>query len=719
MIDRRTFILASTVAAGGALLSLYVDAPVQAQQQPPAAPPLPPDAFVRIQPDGTIVIQVNRLEFGQGVHTSLPMLLADEMDADWSHVKAELAPAAAVYNDPFYQMMETGASVSIAHEFQPYRELGAKTRAMLIATAATRWNVSPDTCRTSNSVVRGPNNQSARYADLVADLARQPVPQNVRLKAPSEFTLIGKRTRRMDSRPKCDGSQAFGLDFYAAGLKVAVVAHPPVFGGRVKAFDEGAARTTTERVDIFEIPLVNGTGVAVVADRFWTAKQARDRLKIDWDVSNVEHPDTVDLRAKYNSLARTEGLIALNRGDLAAMDRVPVSNRLVAEFDFPYLAHAPMEPLNATVRVDGDRAEAWVPSQLPTIDQAAIAEALGIKPEQVAFHTLFAGGGFGRRGPLDAHIVRETVAIAKRYPGTPVKLGWTREDDVRGGHYRPMCAHRVQIGIGPDGMPLAWNHVVVAQSLFEGTIAAAFELHDGIDETVIEGTADTGYAIPNIRVSAHQPKVNVPVLDFRSVGNTHGAFVMETLIDELAARAHADPIAFRRTLLSPEAKKRRRVLDLMDEKSATWRNALPTGHALGIAVHECFGTAVGLAVEVSVAEGRPRIHRATAAIDLGTAVNPLTIEAQVQGGLAFGVLQLMGKGAITLKDGQVEQRNFHDFTPPYMRDTPVALDVHIVPSTEPPTGCGEPPVPVIAPAVANALSRLTGKRYRSLPLVSL
>jgi isoquinoline 1-oxidoreductase beta subunit len=282
-----------------------------------------------------------------------------------------------------------------------------------------------------------------------------------------------------------------------------------------------------------------------------------------------------------------------------------------------------------------------------------------------------------------------------------------------------MCAHRAEIGLGPDGMPIAWRHVVVSQSIFEGTIAAAFEIKNGIDETVVEATADTGYAIPNLRVSAHQPKINVPVLDFRSVGNSHGAFVMETLIDELATRARIDPIAFRRALLATDAKKRRRVLDLMDEKSAAWRRTLPKGHAAGIAVHECFGTAVGLAVDVSIENGRPRIHRATAAIDLGLAVNPLTIESQVQGGLSFGLLQLMAKGAITLKDGQVEQRNYHDFTPAYMKDSPAAVDVHIVPSTEPPTGCGEPPVPVIAPAVANALFGLTGKRYRSLPIVSL
>jgi isoquinoline 1-oxidoreductase beta subunit len=647
------------------------------------------------------------------------MILADELDADWLQVRAELTPAAAVYVDPVYQIMVTGASCTTAHEFQPYRELGAKARAMLIAAAAARWKVAGSACRTSKSVVYGPNNRSARYAELAGDVTRQPVPQTVRLKAPSELTLIGMSTRRLDSRSKCNGSQAFGLDFAAPGLRVAVVARPPVFGGRVKAFDDTIARADAEHLDIFEIPLIKGSGVAVVADRFWTAKQALDRLRVDWDLSAVERADTADLRRMYRDLAGAPGLVALVRGDATTMDRIGAADRLVAQYDFPYLAHAAMEPLNATIRFDGDGAEAWVPSQSQTLHQAAIAEVLGLKPEQVVFHTLFAGGGFGRRATMDAHLVREAAAIAKRVRGTPIKLVWTREDDIRGGYYRPMCAHRVEIGVGPDGLPRAWRHVVVAQSLYEGTFVAAFEIKNGVDLSVVDGVADTGYNVPNLHVSAHQPKINVPVNDWRSIGNTHGAFVMETLVDELATRAHVDPIVFRRSLLAPDAKKRRRVLDLMDDQSAGWRYALPKGHAAGVAVHECYGTAVACAVDVSLENGRPRIHRATAAIDVGLAVNPLTIESQVQGGFAFGLLQLMPKGAITLKDGEVEQRNFHDYTPAYMRDAPVAVDVHIVPSTEAPTGCGEPPVPVIAPAVINALFRLTGKRYRSLPLVSL
>lgn len=717
-LNRRSFLRTTTAAAGGLLVYLYLDLPALAQEGRPAPPSkvYPPDAFVHIRPDGKILITVNRLEFGQGVQTSLPMILADEMDADWSQVVAELAPAADVYKDPLFGIQMVGGSGSIAHSFQQYRELGAKTRAMLVAAAADRWHVSPEQCRTESSVVYGPGNKSARYAELANHAARQAVPEKVRLKNASEFRLIGKRVRRLDSAAKCDGSLKFGLDLDLPGMKVAVVAHPPVFGGRVKSIDDTGARGIAGVKDVFEIPLVKGSGVAVVADKFWTAKQARDRLKIDWDLSGVEQADSSQLWTRYRELARTPGNTAVARGDEKSMDRIPAARRIVAEYEFPYLAHTPMEPLNATVRFEGSHAEAWVPSQFQTMDQMAIAEVLGLKPEQVTFHTEFAGGGFGRRAVIDSHVQREAAMIAKRLRGTPVKLVWTREDDVRGGYYRPMHAHRVEIGIGADGMPAAWNHVVVGQSLVAGTPFAAMMIKNGVDQTTVEGVADTNYNIPNFHVSAHNPIVNVPVLWWRSVGNTHTAFVMETLIDELAARARVDPIAYRRKLLKADAKKLRAALDLMDQKSAPWRNRLPKGHAVGISCHESFDTGVACAAEVSIENKRPRIHRVTVALDCGIAVNPLTIESQFQGGVGFGVTQLMAKGAITLKQGRVEQRNFDGYTPPYIVDAPMTIDVHIVPSTDAPTGCGEPPVPVIAPAVVNALARLTGKRYRTLPL---
>src|SRR5438552_5541507 len=345
-IDRRGFLRVSASAAGGLLVSLYFDLPAFAQEGSQAPPPkvYPPDAFVHIKSDGKILITVNRLEFGQGVQTSLPMILADEMDADWSQVIAELAPAADVYKDPVFGIQMVGGSGSIAHSFQQYRELGAKTRAMLISAAAARWHVTPDKCRTENSVVYGPGNQSARYAELAADAARKPVPDKATLKNPSEFRLIGKKVPRLDSRAKCDGSQKFGLDLDLPGMKVAVVAHPPVFGGRVKSLDDKEARTIGGVRDVFEISLLKGSGVAVVADKFWPAKQARDRLKIEWDLSGIDHPDSSELQTRYKELARTTGNVAVNRGDDKALDRIAASGRIIAEYEFPYLAHTPMEP---------------------------------------------------------------------------------------------------------------------------------------------------------------------------------------------------------------------------------------------------------------------------------------------------------------------------------------------------------------------------------------
>jgi isoquinoline 1-oxidoreductase subunit beta len=717
-LSRRNFLRVSAAAAGGLLVCLYLDRPAKAQEAPPPKPKTyPPDAFVHVQPDGKIRIMVNRLEFGQGVFTALPMILADEMDADWSQVAAELAPAAEVYKDPVFGIQMVGGSGSIAHSFQQYRELGARTRAMLIAAAAQQWNVAPDQCRTEASVVRGPEGKSAKYSELAEAAAKLPIPEMVQLKDPSQFRLIGKPVHRLDGRPKCDGSLKFGLDLDLPGMKVALVAHPPVFGARVKSLDETAARAIEGISDIFEIPLTKGSGVAVVADRFWTAKRARDRLKIEWDFSGIDRADTAQLAAQYRQLARTAGNAAANRGDEKAIEAIPAANRIVAEFEFPYLAHTPMEPLNTTIRFDGDQAEAWAGSQFQTLDQIAIAEVLGLKPEQVTFHTEMAGGGFGRRAVADSHVQREAAGIAKRFRGTPIKLVWTREDDVQGGYYRPMHVHRVEIGIGSDGMPSAWRHVIVGQSILTGTLFAAMMIKNGLDHTAVEGAADTLYNVPNFHVSAHHATVNVPVLWWRSVGHTHTAFVMETLIDELAMRAKIDPISYRRKLLKDDAAKLRRALDLLDQKSASWRGKLPAGHAAGISCHESFGTAVACAVDVSIENRRPRIHRATIAVDCGLAVNPFAIESQFQAGVAFGLTQLMPGGAITLKDGQVEQRNFDGYTPPYMVDAPVAIDVHIVPSTQPPTGCGEPPVPVISPAVVNALARLTGKRYRMLPLV--
>ena len=720
-LSRRGFIKASALATGGLMVALYVDPTAAAQSStPPPATIYPPDAFVQIRPDGQIVIMVNRLEVGQGAQTALPMILADELDADWTQVIAQLAPAGDVYKDPLIGIQMIGGSCSISDSFQQYRELGARTRAMLIATAADRWGVTADQCRAENSVVYGPGNRSARYAELADAAVRRAVPAVVRLKSASEFRLIGKPTRRIDSRAKCDGSQQFGLDVELPGMLIALLARPPVFGGRVRAFDDREARKVAGVRDIFEIPLIAGSAVAVVADRFWAAKQARDRMTVDWDLSGIDRPDSLQLSARYKELARTTGNVAVSVGDAQAIDRIQASDRIQTEYEFPYLAHASMEPLNLTVRNDTDRAEAWVPSQIPTWEQAALAEVLGIRPEHVTYHVLFAGGSFGRRGTTDSHFVREAAAIAKHLPGTPVKLIYTREDDMKSGYYRPMFVHRAEVGIGRDGMPLAWKHVIVGQSFVLGTgvLQEALLVKNGVDQLATEGMEDSPYRVPNMHLSVHHPKVNVPTLSHRSVGYAHNSFVRETLVDELATRANADPIAYRLKLLKADAKRFRSSLALLDQKS-NWRHRLPRNHASGIACSAYHETCVACAVEVSIENGRPRIHRATVAVDCGLAVNPLSIESQMHGGLVFGLTQLMANGAITLKDGRVEQGNFDGYTPPYIKDAPEAVDVHIVPSSDPPMGCGEAPVPVIAPAVVNALFRLTGKRYRTLPLTSI
>ena len=447
-LSRRSFLRVSATAAGGLVVSLYLDFPLAAQEGQPRAKVYPPDAFVHIKPDGKIIIQVNRLEFGQGVQTSLPMILADEMDADWSQVVAELAPAADEYKDPVFGIQMVGGSGSIAHSFQQYRELGARTRAMLVAAAAQQWKVRPEQCRTEASVVYGPGGVSAKYSDLADAAAHVPVPEAVPLKSSAEFRLVGHKIRRLDSRPKCDGSQKFGLDLDLPGMKVAVVAHPPIFGAAPKSFNDKAARSVPGVVDVFEMPTSGkGRAVAVVADKFWTAKMARERLQIDWDFSGIERADSSQLKEKYKELAGTPGNVAVARGKENALDGIASGNRIVAEYEFPYLAHTPMEPLNTTIRFDGDRAEVWAGSQFQTVDQAAIAQVLGLTPRQVTFHTEMAGGGFGRRAVPDSHVQREAAAIAKRFTGTPVKLIWSREDDVQGGYYRPMHAHRVEIGV--------------------------------------------------------------------------------------------------------------------------------------------------------------------------------------------------------------------------------------------------------------------------------
>ncbi|WP_449413646.1 molybdopterin cofactor-binding domain-containing protein [Pandoraea soli] len=715
-LTRRVFLKTSALAAGGLMLEMSLPGAMRAASaQGAAATPVVPSAFVHIAPDDTVTIQVNRLDFGQGVQTALPMLVAEELDCDWAKVRSELAPAADVYKDPVFGIQMTGGSGSVAHSWLQYRRIGASARAMLIAAAAHQWKVPAAQLRTENGVVLGPNGQRATYGSLAARAQAQPVPADVALKEPSAFRLLGNPTGRLDARAKSTGVPMYGMDFKLPNLKVAVVARPPVFGAKVKQFDAKAARAIKGVRDVLEIPDDRGgTAVAVIADGYWQAKTGRDALKATWDTTGVEHVDTTAQLAKYVEMAKTPGTVAID-ADISKLKGAPKT--LVAEYHFPYLAHAPMEPLNCTVQLSDKGAQVWTGTQFQTVDQAAIARTLDLKPEQVKLHTLMAGGGFGRRAVPTSDYGVEAAQVAKAWRRAghrePVKVIWSREDDIRGGYYRPMYVHRAEIGLDAKGNVLAWDHTIVGQSILQGTPFEKMMVKNGIDGTSVEGVAGTPYAVP-LRLTLHSPQVNVPVLWWRSVGNTHTAYVMETLIDELSKEAGQDPVAYRYGLMGDKHPRHREALALAVERSGYGKTALPSGQAWGVAVHESFDSVVAYVVVAEMRNDSPRLVSVTAGVHCNFAVNPLTVAAQVEGAALMGLGMTIPGAAITMKDGEVEQSNFHQYMVARLPDMP-AIGVHIVGSGDAPTGMGEPGLPPLAPAYANAIFALTGKRMRALP----
>ncbi|MCI3204240.1 MULTISPECIES: xanthine dehydrogenase family protein molybdopterin-binding subunit [Pandoraea] len=715
-VSRRGFLKTSAIAAGGLMLEMSLPGLMRtANAQGAAAAPVVPSAFVHIAPDDTVTIQVNRLDFGQGVQTALPMLVAEELDCDWGKVRGELAPAGDAYKDPIFGIQMTGGSGTIAHSWMQYRRIGASARAMLIAAAAQQWKVPADQLRTENGVVLGPNGKRATYGSLAARAQALPVPANVALKDPATFRLLGKPTRRLDAKAKSTGTPMYGMDFKLPNLKVAVVARPPVFGAKVKSFDAKAAKAVKGVRDVLEIPDDRGgTAVAVIADGYWQAKTGRDALKAEWDTSGVEHVDTTQQLAKFKEMAKTPGIVAIDT-DVSRLKGAPKT--LVAEYSFPYLAHAPMEPLNCTVQLSDKGAEVWTGTQFQTVDQAAMARTLGLKPEQVKLHTLMAGGGFGRRAVPTSDYGVEAAQVAKAWRGAghrePVKVIWSREDDIHGGYYRPMYVHRAEIGLDAKGNVLAWNHTIVGQSILQGTPFEPMMVKNGVDATSVEGVSGTPYAVP-LRLTLHSPKVNVPVLWWRSVGNTHTAFVMETLIDELAKNAGQDPVAYRYSLLGDKHPRHRAALALAVERSGYGKTKLPEGQAWGVAVHESFDSVVAYVVVAEMRNNAPRLVSAVAGVHCNFAVNPLTVAAQVEGAALMGLGTTLPGAAITMKDGEVEQSNFHQYTVARLTDMP-EISVHVVSSGDAPTGMGEPGLPPLAPAYANAVAVLTGKRLRALP----
>ena len=714
-LSRRDFLKTGSAIGGGLVIGFFIPGATRfANAEPAPNAPFAPNAFLHITPDNKVTVQINRLEFGQGVHTSLTMIIADELDADWSQMSAQLAPAGDAYKDPVFGIQMTGGSGTINHSFTQYREIGARARAMLIAAAADRWNVPHEQCHAAKGVVLGPNGHKATYGELADAAMAQPLPQKIALKNPKDFRFIGKPMPRLDSRDKSNGKQPFGMDFALPGMKVAVIAHPPVFGGKVARYDAAKALDIKGVAGVFQIPTDRGgSGVAVVADGFWPAKQGRDALAIDWDTANVEKVTSADQLAQYQALARQTGTVARD-ADVSALATAP--KKIVAEYSFPYLAHTPMETLNCVIDLQQDHCTLWVGSQFQTFDRAAVAATAGLKPEQVTLNTLMAGGGFGRRAVPTSDYIVEAVHVAKAYRASgktgAVKVIWSREDDIRGGYYRPSHVHRAEIGLDDKGQILAWNHVIVGQSITQGTPFESVMIKNGVDNTMIEGMGEP-YEVP-LKLSAHTVKANVPVLWWRSVGSTHTAFVMETLIDEAATLAGVDPVVYRQKLMGPKSQRHQAALKMAVEKSGYGTRKLPKGHAFGVAVHESFKSVVAYVVEASLEKGVPKLHNVTAGVHCNLAVNPLTIEAQVQGAILMGLGTTLPGAAITLKDGVVEQHNFSDYTVARMPYMP-RVEVHIIPSADPPTGMGEPGLPPLAPAFANAIAKLTGKRLRSLP----
>lgn len=729
-LSRRAWLQLSVAAGGGLLIGFGAPPQVEAAEPAAAAPkPLPqPGAFVQIRPDNTVEIRVNRLDFGQGALTALPMLLAEEMDLDWSQVRASLAPAGAAYKDPNFGIQMTGGSTAIAHSWPHYRQIGATARAVLVQAAAAQWGVPLSACRTeAGQVIAG--TRRASYASLAEAAARQPLPTQVTLKQAADFRIIGQPKGRLDAALTARGEKVYGMDLRLPDLKTALLQHAPTFGGKVASLDATAALAIPGVLAVFETPTDRGgSGVAIVATGYWAAKQARDALKVSWKDGPAAGLSTAGLFARFEEEARAPKLTARAHDVSAARG---AARTIQASFRFPYLAHTPMEPLNATFDLSElaqGKATVWAGSQFQTIDQGAIAQTLGLKPENVTLNTMPAGGGFGRRAVPSSDYLREAAALAKAWlaqPGAkpgPVKVMWSREDDVQGGYYRPMHLHRVDIALDAQGRPLAWDHVIVGQSLVTGTPFEPVLVKNGIDHTMTEGVVENLYGLP-MRLRVTHPELPIPVLWWRSVGHTHTAYVMETLADELAHAAGQDPVAWRlaRWRAAPEPARLARhvaALELAVKQSGYGQRKLPAGQAWGVAVHESFGSVVAYVVEASLVEGRPKLHRVTAGVHANTIVNPLAARAQIEGGMVYGLAMTLPGVAITLKDGRVEQTQFSDYPPPRLSDMP-PIDVHFVPSDAPPTGLGEPGTPPIAPAVANALAVLSGKRLRELPFASL
>jgi isoquinoline 1-oxidoreductase beta subunit len=707
-LTRRELLRTSAAGAAGLFIAFHVPRGVRVAAAAAAALP-PANAFLRIGADDSVTVLLAHSEMGQGSWTGLALMVAEELECDWSKVRCEHAPAAPVYAHPGFGVQMTGGSSATNSEFERYRTVGAMARDMLVRAAAARWKVPASSIRVASGVLSHGKDQLS-FGKVADDAMKLAPPKTVQLKDPKDWKLIGTRVHRLDTPEKITGKAQFGIDVQFPGLRTAVVARPPAFGAKLAKFDPSAALQVpgVEKV----VPI--GNGVAVIAKHFWAAKLGRQALHIEWTPPEGGGVDTVKQMAEFHAMAKAPGAV-VDKGQRGEIDAAlaAAKTRLVSDYEFPYLAHAAMEPLNCAAKIDGDRVEIWTGTQFQTGDQMAAAKIAGTTPDKVTIHTMFLGGGFGRRASPSADFVAEAV-IAAKAAGVPVKVVWTREDDMHGGYYRPSYVHRIQVGLDDHGRPVAWDHVVVGQSIAAGTPFEPFLIKHGVDGLSVEGLADSPYieSTGALRITLHSPRTPVPVLWWRSVGATHTAFAMECMIDEAAHVSGQDPLAYRLGLLK-EKPRHAALLQLVADK-AGWSSPPPAGRARGLAVHESFGSIAAQVAEVSVDQGRIRVHRVTAAVDCGLAVNPLAVEAQVQGSVAYGLSAAL-YGKLTLAGGAVQESNFHDYPVVRMYDMP-HVEVHIVASNARMGGIGEPATAPIAPAVANAVFALTKQRLRTLPL---
>jgi isoquinoline 1-oxidoreductase beta subunit len=709
--SRRDFLKTAAVAAGSFIIGTYISFPGAANAQSGAPPVYDPNVFIKIGADNTLTVLSKHFEMGQGVTTGLATMVAEELNADWSTVRFEFAASdARLYNNLLFgPLMGTGGSSSMNESWEQMRRVGSAARMMFIAAAAAKWNVpASDIVVQKSVVIHSASGRKATLGELASDAMRMPVPKEVTLKEPKDWELIGTKVPRLDSPGKTTGKAVFALDIRRPGMLTAVLKRPDQFGAKVVSFDATETKKIDGVVDVVQI----SSAVAVLAKDTWSAIRGRDALKVTWEASGAETRSTAEIFDSYRKMTNEPGLTAASRGD-ASTGMAKAAKTVEAEYRFPYLAHAPMEPMNGVIELRSDGAEIWSGSQLQTLDQIVAARILGMKPDQVKINTLLGGGSFGRRACTLADWTAEMAEVVKAINGrAPVHVVWTREDDIKGGFYRPMVLHRVKAGIGADGQIAGWQHTVVSQSIFLGTPLEAMGIKDGIDNSMVEGIVDTPYRITNLTVDVHTAKSPVTVLWFRSVGNTHTAYVMETMIDELAHLAAKDPVAFRLELLAQQPR-HAAVVKLAAEK-AGWNNPVASGRSRGFAFHYSFNTTVAMVAEISMKAEKIKVERIVAAVDCGVAIDPDVVAAQIEGAIGFAT-SIALRNQVTLKDGRVEQSNFDDYEPTRIREMP-AVEVHIVKSAEHPTGIGEPGVPPLAPAIANAIFAARGKRMRTLPL---